>query len=85
MLPALANRVTPYNVSIPDDLSNLFDVNWLYGFFSSVILFYGAHKLFPDHATLIPATIYGDEVAEGAVDGLDMSSDNIPVKGVQYN
>ena len=72
-------------MSIPNGLSNLFAVNWLYGFVCSVILFYVLHKLFPDRPTLIPATIYGDEVAEGAGDGLDANSDNMAEKGVQYN
>jgi hypothetical protein len=72
-------------VSIPDKLSNLFAINWLYGFISSIIIFYVLHKLFPDHSTLIPSTIYGDEVARGTVDELDTNNDNIADKGVQRN
>jgi hypothetical protein len=70
-------------VSIPDGLSNLFAINWLYGFVCSIILFYVLHKLFPDLSTLIPATIYGD--AEEAVNDLDANSDSVAEKGVQYN
>ena len=69
-------------MSIPDGLSNLFAINWLYGFITSIVLFYVVHKSFPDRQTLIPATIHGDEVVEGAVDDLDKNSDNMAEKGV---
>ena len=82
MLPALANKVTPNNVPIPQGLSNLFAVNWLYGFVCSVILFYILHKLFPDHSTLIPATIYGDEATREVVGGSDANT--AAEKGVLY-
>lgn len=85
MLPALANKVTPDKVYVPDGLVNLFAINWLYGFVLSVVLFYAIHKIFPDRQTLIPATIFGDEVAEGVADGSDANSDNAAEKGVQYN
>jgi hypothetical protein len=84
MLPGLANKVTPDKVYLPDGLVNLFAINWLYGFVLSVVLFYALHKIFPDRQTLIPATILGDEVAEGVVDGSDANSDNAAEKGVRY-
>ena len=85
LLPALANKVTPQTVPIPDGLQNLFAINWLYGFVLSVVLFYVLHKLFPDRQTLIPATITGDEVAQGVVEGSDGNSDNATEKGLHYN
>lgn len=85
LLPALANKVTPTKVSVPSGLANLFAINWLYGFVLSVVLFYTIHKIFPDRQTLIPATILGDEVAEGVAGGSDANSDNAVEKGVPYN
>lgn len=78
MLPALANKVTPKNVHIPKGLSNLFTINWLYGFVASCVLYYVLNVIFPDKATLIPEVIHGDtQVVEG-VEGAarsDTSSD----------
>ncbi|KAH6684400.1 NCS1 nucleoside transporter [Halenospora varia] len=78
MLPALANKVTPKNVHIPKGLSNLFTINWLYGFVASCVLYYVLNVIFPDKATLIPKVIHGDtQVVEG-VEGAarsDTSSD----------
>lgn len=66
MLPGLAHKVTPKNVHIPTALSNLFSVNWLYGFCASCILYYVLNVVFPDRGTLIEHTITGDtEVVEG--------------------
>ena len=75
MLPALAHKVTPNNVHIPIALSNLFSINWLYGFFASCILYYVLNVAFPDRGTLITHTITGDaEVVEG-VDSSNASTD----------
>ena len=66
MLPALANKVTPDQVQIPIELSNLFSINWLYGFVSSCIIYYALNFIFPDRKSLIPCVIYGDtEITEG--------------------
>jgi NCS1 family nucleobase:cation symporter-1 len=68
MLPALANKVTPNNVYIPKELSNLFDINWLYGFVVSCVLYYVLNVIFPDRRTLIARVIQGDtEVVEGVI------------------
>ena len=75
MLPALAHKVTPNNVHIPIALSNLFSINWLYGFFASCILYYVLNVAFPDRGTLITHTITGDaEVVEG-VESSNSSTD----------
>jgi NCS1 family nucleobase:cation symporter-1 len=68
MLPALANKVTPNNVYIPKELSNLFAINWLYGFVASCVLYYVLNVIFPDRGTLIARVIQGDtEVVEGVI------------------
>ena len=68
MLPALAHKVTPNNVSIPKGLSNLFSINWLYGFIASCVLYYVLNVVFPDKGTIIPDVIDGEAgVVEGVV------------------
>ncbi|KAH7393563.1 NCS1 allantoate transporter [Cadophora sp. MPI-SDFR-AT-0126] len=59
MLPALAHKVTPDSVHIPKELSNLFSINWLYGFVASCIIYYVLNVVFPDKETLIPAVVEG--------------------------
>ena len=79
MLPALANKVTPDKVHIPITLTHLFDVNWLYGFFASCVLYYGLNIAFPRHEAIIPAVIYGlPEIDDGvSKDGkMDDASSN---------
>jgi NCS1 family nucleobase:cation symporter-1 len=86
MLPALANKVTPWSVQLPDGLINIFNINWLYGFFLSCVLYYGFNMVSPDRGTLIPYVVHGvpelreiDEAnrASGSADG-----DNIAEKGM---
>lgn len=57
MLPALAHKVTPANVHIPTALSNIFAINWLYGFITSCVLYYALNIIFPEVGTLIPYVI----------------------------
>ena len=89
MLPALANKVTPDRVPIPIELSNLFNINWLYGFISSVILYYVLNIAFPDRRSLIPCVIYGDtEISEPVLDASDNNSGNEEgkaEKGLRYS
>jgi hypothetical protein len=73
MLPALANKVTPDNVHIPKALSNLFSINWLYGFVASSILYYILNLIFPDHRTLIPSVIQGDVGFDNFTEGIQSS------------
>jgi NCS1 family nucleobase:cation symporter-1 len=66
MLPALANKVTPENIHIPKELSNLFTINWLSCFVAPCVLYSVLNVVFPDSGTLIPRTIQGNaEVVEG--------------------
>lgn len=59
LLPALGNKVTPQNVPIPAGLQHLFDINWLYGYFTSLVLYTGLNLAFPDKNTMIPAVVPG--------------------------
>lgn len=76
MLPALANKVTSKNVHIPKELSNLFAINWLYGFVAFCVLYYALNLVFPDSGTLIPHTIQGDSEVVEAVTGSNESTDD---------
>ena len=68
MLPALANKVAPHNVHIPKELSNLFAINWLYGFVASCVLYYVLNVVFADKRTLIACVVQGEtEVVEGVI------------------
>ncbi|THX19606.1 uridine permease-like protein Fui1 [Aureobasidium pullulans] len=60
LLPALGNKVTPGRVSVPIGLKHLFDFNWLYGFMSSVVMYYVLNVCFPHSATLIAEMVPGD-------------------------
>lgn len=76
MLPALANKVTPDKVHIPKALSNLFAINWLYGFVSSCVIYYGLNVAFPDKVTLIDAGIDGIPVESLAASGESTDGDS---------
>lgn len=64
LLPALANKVNP-RIRLQEGLKNLFTINWIYGFFLSIFLYYTLNLLFPDKATLISKTITGFEYTGG--------------------
>jgi NCS1 family nucleobase:cation symporter-1 len=64
LLPALANKVNP-KIHLATGLKNLFTVNWLYGFFLSITLYYSLSLFFPDKESMIPKTVTGFEFVEG--------------------
>lgn len=59
MMPGLANKVLPSTVHIPAGLKHLFAINWLYGFFLTVVLYAVLNLLFPDKETLIGSVVEG--------------------------
>lgn len=59
LLPALGHKVSPQTISIPLGLQNLFDINWLYGYFSAVAFYYGLNIAFPHRQTLIKQAVLG--------------------------
>lgn len=64
VLPALGNKVTPESVHIPKGLANLFTINWLYGFISSIILYYVFNLVHPNKVAFVDELVLG-EVFEG--------------------
>lgn len=68
LLPALGQKVTPDNVSISKGLENLFSFNWLYGFVTSVFLYYVLNYFFPHRATLIDKAVLGYRYGVQAVE-----------------
>ncbi|KAH7122049.1 permease for cytosine/purines, uracil, thiamine, allantoin-domain-containing protein [Dactylonectria estremocensis] len=67
LLPALGHKVTPNKVPIPVGLQHLFDFNWIYGFVTSIVLYYGLNLLFPHSQTLISQVVHGDHLS---IDGI---------------
>ncbi|KAK3316654.1 uracil permease [Apodospora peruviana] len=63
LLPALAKKVTPQNITIPVGLQNLFSFNWLYGFFLSLVMYWVLNLLFPHNETLITRSVSGYPIA----------------------
>jgi nucleobase:cation symporter-1, NCS1 family len=59
LLPALAHKVTPKNVQISQGLQNLFTFNWLYGFVTSICIYYVLNFFFPHRPTLIDKVVPG--------------------------
>ncbi|KAK9776234.1 putative Uracil permease [Seiridium cardinale] len=59
LLPALAHKVTPNNVQVSQGLQNLFSFNWLYGFVTSISIYYVLNLLFPHRETLIERVVPG--------------------------
>ncbi|KAI0484972.1 uracil permease [Xylariaceae sp. FL0804] len=57
LLPALGHSVTPQSVTINEGLQHLFSFNWIYGFVTSVALYYALNLFFPHHPTLIPRVV----------------------------
>lgn len=64
LLPALANKVNP-KIQLPSGLQRLSTINWLYGFFLSIALYYSLNLVSPDKESLISKTITGFESVEG--------------------
>jgi NCS1 family nucleobase:cation symporter-1 len=60
LLPALANKVNP-KIQLPTGLKNLFSINWLYGFFLSIALYYFLNLLFPAKESLVTKVVTGFE------------------------
>lgn len=73
LLPALGHKVTPNNVSVPVGLQHLFDINWLYGFFTSVIFYYTLNIVFPHTQTLIANVVHGHNYA---IDGVSEDAES---------
>ncbi|KAH7109109.1 uracil permease [Dendryphion nanum] len=71
VLPGLANKVNP-KIKLDQGLTNLFTFNWLYGFFLSIFLYYGANHFWPHKPSLIPKVVTGEEIIDGV--GSDIES-----------
>lgn len=68
LMPGLAQRVTPDNVTIPNGMRNLFAINYMYGFISAMVLYLLFNWIWPDRKTLIPYTVHGTPVRGVDVD-----------------
>ncbi|EJD04733.1 cytosine-purine permease [Fomitiporia mediterranea MF3/22] len=59
-MPGLINSINP-NIKIGNSV-HVFDVAWIFGFFSASVVYYAASVLFPARETLLDAPIYEDGV-----------------------
>lgn len=69
LLPALANKVNP-DIHVKSGLERLFTINWLYGFFLTIFLYYVLNLVSPHRASLIPKVVTGFESVDGAAVGI---------------
>ncbi|KAI1854981.1 hypothetical protein JX265_012336 [Neoarthrinium moseri] len=79
LLPALGHKVTPQNVTISEGLQHLFDFNWIYGFVTSILVYYMLNLVSPHRATLIPKVIHGHpyiDSIEADAESQQTTSDN---------
>lgn len=73
LLPALAHKVTPNNVQISQGLQNLFSFNWIYGFVTSICIYYSLNLCFPHRPTLIEKRVPGYRYT---MEGIGMDAEN---------
>lgn len=73
LLPALAHKVTPKNIQISQGLQNLFSFNWMYGFVTSICIYYALNLLFPHRPTLIARVIPGYQYT---IDGMEADTES---------
>jgi NCS1 family nucleobase:cation symporter-1 len=76
--PGLAKSVNS-KVIINEHIQHIYDMNYLYGFCSTAIVYYVLNRVFPAYETLLEAPIYEDIIIQDGVeivnDGVQLSSD----------
>ncbi|KAK8093613.1 permease for cytosine/purines- uracil- thiamine- allantoin-domain-containing protein [Apiospora hydei] len=71
LLPGIANKVTPQNVRVGTGIANLFSINWLYGFFAAIAMYWALNCVAPDRRTLIPDVVPGySDAGQGPLQGI---------------
>ncbi|KAI0121223.1 putative allantoin permease [Xylariales sp. AK1849] len=73
LLPALGHKATPQKVAISEGLQQLFSFNWIYGFVTSICLYYMLNLFFPHRPTLIERVVPGYQYT---VDGVDEDTES---------
>lgn len=82
-LPGLAKAVNP-KVVIGAGIQHVYDMNYLWGFFSAVVVYVGLSYVWPAQETLCEGTIFGDEETEGVVVGSERDDEEeCKEKGVE--
>lgn len=79
-LPGLAYSINPTGTHITDGAKNLYTFDWLFGFVTSIVLYTSLSLIFPDEATTIEHTIYGNDLVEGSASS-DIESEGVKVHG----
>ncbi|KAL2890420.1 NCS1 nucleoside transporter family [Ceratocystis lukuohia] len=73
-LPGLAKAIDPDSVHISKGASNLYTFNYLFGFTTSVFLYWLLSTISPPTESLVSKTIFGNEDSQQGMDGLDDAS-----------
>ena len=79
LLPGLALSISgPKAVHISAEAQNLYTINWLFGFVTSIVLYTSLSWMFPAKESLVPETIWdlsGAEIEGEAGSGSQAGSD----------
>lgn len=71
LLPGLAASVSPTTVFIPEGLSNLYDISWLYGFHVSILLYWALSYFFPPKETFVMSHISAFPEENSDIEGIE--------------
>lgn len=72
-IPGLAKAVNP-DLNIGSGIEHIYDMSYLWGFSSAVVVYVLLNKFFPAKETLIPAPIYEDI---SVIDGVEYRNDGV--------
>ncbi|KAK9458130.1 permease for cytosine/purines, uracil, thiamine, allantoin-domain-containing protein [Dipodascopsis uninucleata] len=75
-IPGLAYSVSPDTVHVSAGIIHVWDINYLYGFYVTIVVYVGLSKLFPESKTLLEEGISGDVFAS------DYTSDVLEIDGL---
>ena len=71
LLPGLAQSVSPSTVAIPSGLANLYNINWLYGFHTTIFLYWILSYVRPPRETFVSETIPAFPDESGIIEGIE--------------
>ena len=65
LLPGLAHSISPTTVHLSAGILHLYSFNWLFGFCTSVVLYWALSVVSPAHSTLVKEPIPAFRVIDG--------------------
>ena len=82
LLPGLAFSITGApGVQISQGAQNLYTFDWLFGFVTSIVLYTGLSKLFPDKNSLVEDTIWHLDAVEGVPSDVENGAGSVAGSG----